>query len=64
MTVKKVEFFDLTTDELDSVVNLDKHVFYKDVYAFVNRLKNCSFFRKKEKIRHVIFQCLRETALI
>ena len=38
--VKKVEFFDLTIDELKSIVNLSKYVFYKNVYVFVNRLKN------------------------
>lgn len=36
LTAKKFEFFDLTTDEFDLIIHLNKHVFYKNVYAFVN----------------------------
>ena len=47
-TAKKVEFFDSTTDDFEFVINLKKHVFYRNVYAFVNKLKNVSFIRKKK----------------
>ena len=64
MIEKEIEFFDLTTKKMDLVINLDKHVFYKNIYAFVNRLKSCCSIRKEKKIRLVISQCLREIVLI
>ena len=36
-TAKKVEFFDSTADDFEFVINLKKHVFYRNIYAFVNR---------------------------
>ena len=63
-TSKEVEFFDSTAKESNSVINLSKHVFYKDVYAFVNKLKNVSVIRKENKLRVVIFQCLRNIVFI
>ena len=61
---KKVGFFDSTVDEQRSVVNLKKHVFYRDIFAFVNRLKNVSSVREKNKLRLIISQCLRDIVLI
>ena len=61
---KKVEFFDSTADDFEFVINLKKHVFYRNVYAFVNRLKNVSFIRKEDKLRVVIFQCFRNIVFI
>ena len=63
-TSKKIEFFDFTAEESRSVINLSKHVFYRNVYAFVNRLKNVSFIREKDKLRVVISQCLRSIVFI
>ena len=43
---KNVDYFDfLYVDFNDStnttfIVNVDRHVFYRDVYVFINRLKN------------------------
>lgn len=45
-------------------MNFDKHVFYKNVYAFVNKLKNVNFIRDENKLRFVISQCFRDTTLI
>ena len=61
---KEIEFFDSTTEESNSIINLSKHVFYRNVHAFLNRLKNVSVIRKEDKLRVVIFQCLRNIALI
>ena len=33
---EEIEFFDLTTKEVDLVINLNKYVFYKNIYVFVN----------------------------
>ena len=59
-----IDFFDLNHEDDESIVNVDKHVFYRDVYAFVDRLKNMTVHRKSNKIRNVIPQCLRNFALI
>ena len=61
---EKVEFFDSTAEEFESVINLSKHVFYRNVYAFVNKFKNVSFIREKDKLRLVIFQCFRDIVFI
>ena len=61
---EKVEFFYSTVDDQRSIINLEKHVFYKNIFAFVNRLKNVSSVREKNKLRLIISQCLRDTVLI
>ena len=33
------------------LVNADKHVYYRDVYVFVNRLKNMTFLRDKSAVK-------------
>ena len=63
-TAKKVEFFDSIADDFESVINLRKHVFYRNIYTFVNRLNDVKSLREKDKRRHIISQCLRNTTLI
>ena len=63
-TSKEIEFFDSTTNKIEFVINLEKHVFYKNVYVFVNRLKNVASLRDENILRNIIFQCLRDTTLI
>ena len=62
--VDDIEFFDLATKSTDSIVNIDKHVFYRDVYAFTNKLKDMTTIKSDNKLRTVISQCLREFVLI
>ena len=65
---KDIEFFDSKYEKSahidDSIVNVDRHVFYRDVYIFIDRLKNMTSLREKNKLRIVISQCLRDTVLI
>ena len=65
---KNIKFFDSkyerSTHIDDSIVNVDRHVFYRDVYIFIDRLKNMTSLREKNKLRIVISQCLRDTVLI
>ena len=65
---KDIEFFDSkyerSTHIDDSIVNVDHHVFYRDVYVFIDKLKNMTSLREKNKLRIVISQCLRDTVLI
>ena len=45
-TTEEIEIFDSTANKLESVINLNKHVFYKNFYVFVNRLKNVAVVQK------------------
>lgn len=63
-TSKKISFFDSIANDFESVVNFDKHVFYRNVYAFVNRLKNIVLLQNKNKFKEIISQCLRDTVFI
>lgn len=65
---EEIEYFDSKYDELanieSSIVNVEKHVFYRNVYAFVNRFKNLVSFRDNDKLKIAISQCLCESVLI
>ena len=65
---KDIEFFDskyeISIHIDDLIVNVDRHVFYRNVYVFIDRLKNMTSLREKNKLRIVISQCLRDIVLI
>lgn len=65
---EEIEYFDSKYDELantrSSIVNVEKHVFYRNVYTFVDRLKNLASLRDNDKLKIAISQCLRESVLI
>ena len=63
-SAEKIEFFDSVAKETDSIVNVEKHVLYKNVYAFTDRLKNMTIIKKNSKLKLIIFQYLRESTLI
>ena len=63
-TCENIEFFDLSIENIALVVNVEKHVFYRNIYAFIDRLKDMIVHRKLDKLRNVISQCLREFVLI
>ena len=64
----KVEFFDLEYKDSSNVnsfiVNFERHVFYRDVYVFIDRVKNLTLMRDFDKFRMIISQCFRDNALI
>ena len=62
-SAKNIEFFDSTADDTDFIINIDKHVCYRDVYVFTNRLKDMTVIKDDNKLKIVISQCLRESAL-
>ena len=63
-TCEKIEFFDSTIENTTVIVNVKKHVFYRDVYTFVDRLKNMTISKESDKLRNIISQCFKEFALI
>ena len=63
-TCDDIEFFDFSIDDIASIINVEKHVFYKDIYAFIDRLKNMIVHKKSDKLRNVISQCFKKFVLI
>ena len=64
---QNVEFFDFILNELydsDNVVQIKKNVYYKNVYFFVERIKDVVNIYTIEKIRFNLFNCLKKTVQI
>ena len=63
-----VEFFDSFYEDSINinflVVSVERYIFYRDVYAFEDRLKNLVYLKGENKIREVLSTCFRESALI
>ena len=62
MKLEEVEFFDSEYKDTRLVVNADKHIFYKNIYVFVNRLKD--LITNKNDVKNVLTACLRKSALM
>ncbi len=63
-TADDIGFFDPGLEGDGPVVNVGRHVFYRDIYAFVDRLKDMMNLRGEDKLRAVLPQCFRGSALI
>ena len=62
---KKIEFFDFDEKMSENVMfTINRHVFYRNVYVFIDKLKDIIFFRKKNRLRIMISQCFRERVII
>ena len=58
---EEVGFFDPSLEDPQDVtiVTVGRHSFYRDVYAFVDRLKDMAKQRPSEKLRTVLPKCFR-----
>lgn len=61
---EKIRFFDLNCEEPDSVVTIHRFSYYRNVYVFINQLKNVALLQLMEKTHTILSQLLREKALI
>ena len=63
-TTKNIGYFDFELDEKGTnlIINISKYVFYKNVYAFVNRFKNLAATYEKKAIKKVFFTYLKKAA--
>lgn len=61
---EEIGFFDPDYEGTGPVVNAGKHVFYKDIYVFIDRCKDMTPIRGDEKLRTVLPQCFRGAASI
>ena len=62
MKPEEVGFFDSEYEDTGPVVNAGKHIFYKNVYVFVDRLKDLA--TNKNDVKNVLTACLRGSALM
>ena len=63
---ENVKFFDFDYIDVDNfvIVNVDRHVFYKNIYVFEDRLKNLTKdFIDEQRMRKLISKCLRDEVL-
>ena len=58
-----IGFFDPACEGEGPVVNAGRHTFYKDIYAFVDRLKDFVEIKGEEKVREVLPMCFRGESL-
>jgi hypothetical protein len=63
-TIDEIDFFDSDIERNKSVINVSRHVFYKNMYVFVNRFKNMIIIRDDDKLSTILSQCFRDAALI
>jgi hypothetical protein len=62
-----VEFFDSQLNssyDQDDVVQIKRDLYYKNVYLFVERVKNAVIMSETETVRTNLSTCLRESAQI
>lgn len=57
---EEIGFFDPDCEEAGPVITINRHIYYRDVYAFINRLKNIALSQSVEKTRAILPQILRE----
>lgn len=61
---EEIGFFDPDCEEPGPVATVNCHIYYQDVYAFIDRLKDVALLRSIEKFQDILPQLLRGSALI
>lgn len=70
LRAKEMKFFDSkyqserTSIIIVAIINASKYVFYRDIYVFVNRLKDLIVLHNNNAIKNILVVCLRDFALI
>ena len=75
LSIDQVNYFDseykkekdkttLFSSSIEFMMTTDKYVYYKNVYVFVDRLKNLMSQHKHNQIRNVLKSCFRDDAQI
>ena len=68
-SAKDVRYFDSSYENNSNftafIVNVERHVFYRDVYVFVDRLKDLvKEFIDEQRIKKLVSDCFRDSSLI
>lgn len=64
---KDIEYFDSIYENSSNffIVNVERHIFYRNSYVFVDRLKDLTKeFIEEQRIRKLVSNCLRDESLI
>ena len=64
---KNIDFFDFRRENdknRNVIVNVDRHIYYKNVFVFIDRFKNLKKNSFDHRVRELIVGCLRDDALI
>lgn len=61
---EEIGYFDPKYEETGPMITVEKSVFYRDVFSFIDRLQDMAVVRGHDKMRIVLSQCLRGAALI
>ena len=64
MKFDDIEFFDSTIKGEESLIIVERYIFYKDIYTFTNRLKNIEAIKEENKVREILLTYFRNEALI
>ena len=59
---KKEKQTTMSSSFIESIINANKHVYYKNVYVFVNRFKNLKSQHEHQLMKNVIKSCFRDDA--
>ena len=63
-----IEFFDSYYDDKTAVIasiieHTEKDIYFKNVYVFIERVKNLTIIKKDESIKTNLYNCLRNIVL-
>ena len=48
--MNNVKYFDFTYKEKKSIINIKRYIFYKNIYIFINRLKDFAVIKNNKKV--------------
>ena len=65
-TIDDIEYFDWTykNEKNNSIVNIDRYIYYRNIFIFVDRLKNLKKDFVDARVRELVVFCLRNETLI
>ena len=64
---ENIDFFDFRREndkDRDVIVNVDRHIYYKNVFVFIDRFKNLKKNSSDHKVRELVVECLRDDVFI
>ena len=65
-STKNIEYFNFIYENFDNlmIVNVDRHIFYRKVYNFIDKLKKLKQNFFEFKMKKFVSSCLRDEILI
>ena len=63
MKFDNIEFFDSTIKEEELLITIERYIFYKNIYTFINYLKNIEAIKEDNKVREILLTYFRNEAL-